>query len=783
MAETQPKTLWVEYTHQDGRKYYYYPPTRQTVWQKPDELKTQKELALESSPWKEYTTPEGKKYYHNSATKETVWTVPDDYKILLDQLEEETKAKEAAAAAATTTPQPLAKPLTPTSSSAVSTPSPLRHQTIIPGNQPTPVQAQQQQPPPSIPIQNQNPMQNINAPPSFMPRPRPPYPLQQQQGPRPRYQQSFIPDNSGANRGREKNPNETPEFSTKEEAEEAFKNMLKETGVTSTWTWEKTMRAVVTNPMYRALKTTAERKTAFQEYVDERHVLDKQEEKVRQQKLRDEFLELLKGSDKVTHASRYTTISRLFAEEPAFKAITDDRLRYSIFDGYVSELVRQEKEDARQKRKAGMTALATLLLSMEEITIMTRWAEAMELLNANTEFKGSELIRGLSKLDQLSVFEDHTKHLEIKYDQKRAQERVLRKRAERKRREAFKELLADLRSKGQINAKTSWMQIHPLIKEDPRYLGMLGQPGSTPMELFWDLIEDLDERLYQDRKMIQELLRNIDYDVQPESTLEEFQAVMSKQEKAPNVAADDLKLIFEQLVAKATHHAKEEKRRQEKLARKKAESFRFVLKSLNPAVTVESSWDDVRSKVELTPEYAAIETDEIRKGIFDRYLERLKASSTKTTSIKERIAKDHDSDDEDGSILEDDADFYGKRSSGDRKRSAPSSGYSKHHSSSSGHHHHGSHHSNGDHHRRSNASRDQTSPAPPKSSQQNGKHDRGDVASEGSGAEDESDHKAKKSKTDDEIAHPDPIVTKEATGQGQATGSEDGEVVETPNPQ
>lgn len=267
------------------------------------------------------------------------------------------------------------------------------------------------------------------------------------------------------------------------------------------------MRAVVSNPMYRALKTVAERKSAFQDYVDERRIQERIEERARQQRLKQDFLDLLKKSDQVTHNSRYTTVSRLFAKEPVFQAIEDDRQRFSIFDSYLNDLIRQEKEEARQKRKAGMAALASLLQSMEEITLMTRWAEARELLQENKEYSESETIQGLNKMDQLSVYEDHVKHLEREYDQRRARERVLRKRAERKRREAFKNMLVELRKKGTLNAKTSWMQIHPLIKEDPRYLDILGQPGSTPMELFWDLIEDLDEKLYQDRKLIQDLLR------------------------------------------------------------------------------------------------------------------------------------------------------------------------------------------------------------------------------------------------------------------------------------
>ncbi|KAG0371274.1 hypothetical protein BC939DRAFT_503074 [Gamsiella multidivaricata] len=774
MADSQPKSPWVEYTHQDGRKYYYHPVTKQTVWQKPDELKTPKELALEASPWKEYTTPEGKKYYHNAATKETVWTVPEEYKALLDQLKEETKAKETAAPV-----QPPVKPQTPTSSSVVSTPSPLRHQAIPPGTQPASSQLHHN---PQLPPQQQiapiltrdhpgsDPMRS-NGPPFLTPQnpgARPPFAHQQGARP-PRFQQSFVPSEGGSGRGRDRNMDEIPEFSTKEQAEDAFKNMLKETGVTSTWTWEQTMRAVVTNPMYRALKTTAERKTAFQEYVDDRRIQEKLEEKARQQKQKQDFLDLLKSSDKVTHASRYTTISRLFAEEPAFKSIEGDHYRQSIFDSYVGELIRQEREDARQRRKFGTAALTALLQSMDEITLTTRWSEARELLQEKKEYKESETIQVLHKMEQLTIFEDHIKQLEKDYDQKRARERVLRKRTERKRREAHKELLVELRSKGQLNAKTCWMQIHPQIKDDSRYQDMLGQPGSTPMELFWDMIEDLDEKLYQDRKMIQDLMKSIDYEVQPETTLDEFCAAITKQEKAVHVPAEDLKLIFEQLLGKAVHHAKEEKRRQERLARKKAESFRFMLKSLSPPVTVESKWDDVKAKAELTPEFASLETDDKRKEVFDRYIERL----------KERIAKNHDSDEEDGSILEDDADYYSKRSSSDRKRHAPSSSssYSKHHSSSH-HHHHSSHHSSDDHHRRSTSGLDHSPLAPPRSSQQNGKHTRGGTASADSGAEDEHGHPAKKSRTAGDGTHAEAMKSKAETAP--AVGEEEGEVIETP---
>lgn len=40
-------------------------------------------------------------------------------------------------------------------------------------------------------------------------------------------------------------------------------------GVKSNWTWEQTMRSIITQPLYRALKTLAERKSAFNTYIEQ----------------------------------------------------------------------------------------------------------------------------------------------------------------------------------------------------------------------------------------------------------------------------------------------------------------------------------------------------------------------------------------------------------------------------------------------------------------------------------------------------------------------------------
>jgi pre-mRNA-processing factor 40 len=53
-------------------------------------------------------------------------------------------------------------------------------------------------------------------------------------------------------------------FATFEEGEKAFMFLLRKAGVDATWTWDQTMRAIITDPLYKALNSLAEKKASWQ---------------------------------------------------------------------------------------------------------------------------------------------------------------------------------------------------------------------------------------------------------------------------------------------------------------------------------------------------------------------------------------------------------------------------------------------------------------------------------------------------------------------------------------
>jgi pre-mRNA-processing factor 40 len=59
---------------------------------------------------------------------------------------------------------------------------------------------------------------------------------------------------------------------------------------------------------------------------------------------------------------------------------------------------------------------------------------------------------------------------------------------------------------GIIVEGAKWKEIFPLIKEDERFLHMLGQGGSTPLELFWDVVEQLETEFRLKRDYVLDVL-------------------------------------------------------------------------------------------------------------------------------------------------------------------------------------------------------------------------------------------------------------------------------------
>jgi WW domain len=92
---------WVEYTAEDGRKYYYNNTTKQSVWERPIKAPANNSgSGTLPDGWVEYTAEDGRKYYYNNTTEQSVWKKPTS----INSGEQTTTSAEETTAASATAP-------------------------------------------------------------------------------------------------------------------------------------------------------------------------------------------------------------------------------------------------------------------------------------------------------------------------------------------------------------------------------------------------------------------------------------------------------------------------------------------------------------------------------------------------------------------------------------------------------------------------------------------------------------------------------------------------------
>ena len=278
-----------------------------------------------------------------------------------------------------------------------------------------------------------------------------------------------------------------PDFSSFEEAEAAFLKLLRKYNVQPEWSWEQTMRATIKDPHYRALKDPKDRKTAFEKYAVEVRQQEKERAKERLAKLRTDFGNMLRSHPEIKHYSRWKTIRPIIERETIFRSTDDDEERKQLFEEYIVELKKSNVENEALTRKSATSDMVSILSALD-LEPYTRWSEAQGVIEANERIQSDAKFNTLSKSDVLTAFENHIKSLERTFNDARQQHKASKARRERQNRDQFQQCLQEVRANGKIKAGSKWMTVLPEIETDSRYVAMLGQSGSTPLDLFWDMV-------------------------------------------------------------------------------------------------------------------------------------------------------------------------------------------------------------------------------------------------------------------------------------------------------
>jgi pre-mRNA-processing factor 40 len=258
--------------------------------------------------------------------------------------------------------------------------------------------------------------------------------------------------------------------------------------VQADWSWQQAVRAGIKDTNWRAIPEPEKREEAFKKYCEDLRAQEKNKEQERQAKLRSDFTAMLRSHPEIKHYTRWRTALPIIEEETIFRSAKDDSERRSLFEEYIITLKKANDEQESENRRSALDEVLSLLQGLD-LEPFTRWHTAEEQLEKNEDFN-AEKFQTLTRMDVLNQFEKHIRQLQREHNNRVQADRVKKHRVERKNRDAFMNLLNELRESGKLKAGTKWKDIHDTLKDDGRYMAMLSQSGSSPLDLFWDTLEE-----------------------------------------------------------------------------------------------------------------------------------------------------------------------------------------------------------------------------------------------------------------------------------------------------
>ncbi|KAK1412999.1 hypothetical protein QVD17_34673 [Tagetes erecta] len=626
---------WQEFTAADGRRYYYNKKTKQSSWEKPLELMTPLERADASTVWKEFTTAEGKKYYYNKDTKQSKWTIPEELKLARELAEKE--ASRGLISPATLTSSALDQaPASAVSVNEVSS-SPVAVTPAIPvGNAPSNVGSES--------LITAAGASAVAASANMQSSPLGKTENSSSQGVPIVLDEVSVQDTEEAKKGMAVagKVNTTPIdekagddeqflYASKQEAKIAFKALLEEANVKADWNWEQAMRVIINDKRYGALKAHGERKQAFNEYLMQRKKIEAEERRLKQRKAKEEFTKMLEESKELTSSMRWSKAMALFEDDERYKAVDRPADREDLFQSYLVDLQKKERAKAQEEQRQLRSEYRQFLETCGLIKVDTQWRKVQDRL------EDDERCSRLEKIDRLEIFQEYIRDLEKEEDEQRKIKKEHIKRVERKNRDEFRKMLEEHVASGTITAKTQWRDYCQKVKESVAYQAVASNTsGSTPRDLFEDVVEELEKKYHDDKTRVKDSLKSKKVTVLPTWTFEDFKAAL-EEDIISSLSDINLQLVFEDLLERAKEKEEKEIKKRQSLVK----DFTELLHEIKE-ITASSSWDESLQLFEESSEFRAIGDESVAREAFEEYIARLveKAKEKERKREEEKARKE-----------------------------------------------------------------------------------------------------------------------------------------------
>ena len=325
----------------------------------------------------------------------------------------------------------------------------------------------------------------------------------------------------------------------REELYRKFKEKLKTLGITVTWKWEDASRLLFNEPEWKAIRTFSEKRNLFNEYITDLKNKEREEIYLKREKNKAKFRQLLSEDNTINSDSTYTEAMSRLSYDERWRAV-DEKEREDVFEDYI-DLIYKKEEDEWKKEREVKKKLFLEKLKFKKIKSDTLWK------NICIEFKDDPVFASMEKIDRIQAFADYITTLE-------AEEKREKKEKEKYQgylnREKFRELLQISVEEKKLNIDTKWSEFVSEIKDREEYLNMLGQEGSTPLELFQDKKDELKKDYKKVKKIFKEIITKNKIEIKYKISFEEFDNLISQYREGKIISIDMKKLLYEHIKKK-----------------------------------------------------------------------------------------------------------------------------------------------------------------------------------------------------------------------------------------
>jgi pre-mRNA-processing factor 40 len=173
-------------------------------------------------------------------------------------------------------------------------------------------------------------------------------------------------------------------------------------------------------------------------------------------------------------------------------------------------------------------AVMKSLIKQLPITVSTRWRDARNMIIESPQFKADKSLQTIDDIDILEIYDDYSSSLIREHAENMRKAQSEKARRARKARDGFRELLADLEAKGEITSRMKWKEFVKLVEDSEAYEKLLGMPGSNPLDLFRDVVDDIAEAVAEAIKRVNTASERSGKKIELGMSREEFDAFLEE---------------------------------------------------------------------------------------------------------------------------------------------------------------------------------------------------------------------------------------------------------------